>query len=157
MVVEIKQFPERRVAAVRHVGPYHLIGQAFAKLGQIAGPAGLFGRPGAEMVGLYHDPTGSVPADRLRSDAGVVLPPGVPVPAGLTEERVGAGTFACTVHQGGYETLGATWGALLSQWLPASGRRLGSGPSLEIYRNTMMDTPNPADLRTEICIPLEDA
>jgi len=38
MKVEIKEMPELRVATVSHVGPYHRISEAFARLGEIAGP-----------------------------------------------------------------------------------------------------------------------
>ena len=42
MNVEIVEQAERRVATVTHVGPYNQIGQAFMRLGAIAGAAGLF-------------------------------------------------------------------------------------------------------------------
>jgi DNA gyrase inhibitor GyrI len=49
MDVEIIELPELRVAAVSHKGPYNQIGTAFARLGQIAGAAGLFG-PSAGII-----------------------------------------------------------------------------------------------------------
>ncbi len=39
-MLRVKQMPALRVGAVSHVGPYQQIGEAFARLGQIAGRPG---------------------------------------------------------------------------------------------------------------------
>jgi AraC family transcriptional regulator len=153
MNVEIGRYPELRVAAVRHVGPYMQISDAFARLGELAAPAHLFEQPGAMMVALYHDAPETTPADQMRSDAAVVVGDDVRLPAGLTEQRIPAGEYASTVHVGPYERLGDVWARLMGEWLPASGRRLGEGVSYEVYYNTPMDTPKER-LRTEIRLPL---
>lgn len=54
MNVTLEDLPALRVAAVRHVGPYNRIAEAFARLGEVAGPAGLV-VDGAMMLALYHD------------------------------------------------------------------------------------------------------
>jgi len=154
MDVEIKKMPEQRVAAVRHVGPYNQIGQAFGRLGEIAGPAGLFTNPNAAMIALYHDDPESTPADELRSDAGVAVASGVALPNELAEHRLPAGRYAKTVHVGSYETLGDTWARFLGEWLPESGERLRDGPSYERYVNDPRTTPKER-LITEIYVPIE--
>ena len=156
--IEIETHPEQRVAAVRHVGPYNQISEAFARLGELAGKHGLFAQAAQrggppKMVGLYYDDPESTPAGELRSDAGLVVPEGVPLPDGLTEVRIPAGRYAKTVHAGPYEQLGDAWSRLMGGWLPSSGERMAEGPSYEVYRNTPMDTA-PADLRTELYLPL---
>jgi len=151
MNVEIARQPEHRVGTVRHIGPYIQISEAFARLGDLAAP--LFERPGAMMVALFHDDPDTTPADQLRSEAGVVVEEGVPLPDGLTEQKIPAGEYASTIHVGPYEQLGDTWARFMGEWLPASGRRMGPGVSYEIYHNTPMDTPKD-QLRTEIRIPL---
>ena len=154
MDVEIKNFPELRVAAVRHIGPYIQINEAFERLGQIAGSAGLIQPPRTEMVGIFYDDPDSTPADQLRSDAGITVAPDVPLPKGLEEHRVPAGSYASTVHVGPYEQLGDAWARLMGEWLPASGKRIKSdAPSYEVYLNTPMTTPK-NELRTEIRIPV---
>ena len=47
----------RRSASARcgTSGPYIQINEAFARLGELAAPARLFERPGAQMVALFHD------------------------------------------------------------------------------------------------------
>jgi AraC family transcriptional regulator len=153
MDVAIKQMPAYRVGTIRHTGPYNQIPAAFARLGAIAGPAGLFQHPGAAMLAIYHDDPESTPPDQLRSDAGISIPGGVPVPAGLVEQHLPAGEYACTLHVGPYEGLGDTWLRLLGEWLPASGRRMGAGPSYELYLNNPMQVAK-EDLRTELYIHL---
>jgi AraC family transcriptional regulator len=153
MDVEIKDMPDLRVVAVRHVGPYNQIPQAFGRLGQIAGPAGLFSQPGAAMVAIYHDDPESVPQDQLRSDAGIVVPENAALPRGLEEHHLAAGRYARTVHIGPYEQLGDTWARFMGEWLPSSGHRVGNGASYELYRNDPRTTPK-EDLRTDLYVPL---
>jgi AraC family transcriptional regulator len=153
MHVEIKDMPARRLGTVRHIGPYNQVNTAFERLGAIAGPAGLFGHPGAAMLALYHDDPEATPPEKLRSDAGITVPDGVALPSGLAEQRVAAGKYACTMHVGPYDRLPDAWARLMGEWLPASAHRLGPGASYEIYLNNPTNTPK-EKLETEICIPL---
>ena len=94
------------------------------------------------MVGIYHDDPDSAPPDQLRSDAGLVTPEEVVLPAGLNEQRMPAGGSTTTTHVGPYETLGDTWGALLRRVAPR--QRPGAsepGVSYEIYRNDPTKVP----------------
>ena len=52
-----------------------------------------------------------------------------------------------------HRSIGDAWARLLGEWLPTSGHQLGSGPSFERYLNNPGNAA-PAELRTEICIPL---
>jgi len=153
MNVEIKNMPEVRVATVRHIGPYNQIPEAFERLGATAGPAGLFRKPGAAMIAIYHDDPDSTPQHQLRSDAAIAVADDVPLPPGLEEQRLPAGRYACAVHVGPYEKLGDAWARFMGEWLPASGNRLGSGVSYEIYRNNPTQVPK-EELRTEMYVPL---
>lgn len=153
MDVVIEQHPELTVAALRHLGPYGTISEAFGKVGAIAGPAGLFGLPGIALIGLYHDDPEATPLAELRSDAGLVVPAGTRIPAGLTELRVPAGRYARARHEGSYSTLGDAWARLMGEWLPRSGERAANGPCFELYRNDPSDTP-PEDLLTDLYVPL---
>lgn len=154
MDVEIKTLPELRVAAVRHIGPYNQISEAFERLGQVAGRAGLIQPSDTEMVALYYDDPESTPADQLRSDAGLTVPEDASLPEGLSEQRVPAGRYASAVHVGPYEQLGDAWARMMGEWLPASGRRISEdAPSYEVYLNNPMTTPKD-ELRTEIRIPV---
>jgi AraC family transcriptional regulator len=152
MNVTIENRPELRTATLRHIGPYHRISEAFARLGDLAGHAGLLNvRP--TMLAIYHDDPEATPESELRSDAAIVIPPDVRVPDGLTEQQVPGGRYAKTTHLGPYSELGDTWARFMGQWLPSSNERLGSGVTYEIYLNTPAEVP-PEQLRTELYMPL---
>ncbi|HEY0705697.1 MAG TPA: AraC family transcriptional regulator [Polyangia bacterium] len=152
MNVEIKTMPAMRVASLQHVGPYNRISEAFARLGELAGRAGLIrGKP--TMLAIYHDDPEITPEAELRSNAALVIAEGVPIPPGLHELQVAAGRYASTLHRGPYETLGDSWSQLMGQWLPQSGQRIGPGVSYEIYRNTPLEVPRER-LETELYVPL---
>lgn len=155
MDVTIEDRPALRVATVPHVGPYNRISEAFARLGAIAGPAGLFG-PHAAMLAIYHDDPDTTPATELRSEAALVVSADAKLPTGVVERHLSAGPYAHATHVGPYEQLGDTWARLMGQWLPQSGFRVRDAVSYEVYRNTPDDTPN-EKLITELYVPLEDA
>ena len=149
MDVQVTQQPELRIGAIRHIGPYNLIGDAFGRLGNIlkgASPAG------TQMIALYHDDPDTTAPNLLRSDAGITLPGHTPCPNGLIEHRIPAGKYAKAVHQGSYEGLPEAWNTLKKEWLPANGYR--GTASYEIYVNNPMTTQK-ADLLTEIYLRLE--
>jgi len=153
MKVEIKQKPALRVGTIRHMGSYMQINEAFKRLGGIAEREGLFKLKGAQMLGIYHDDPESTPVDKLRSDAGIIVPGDVRLPAPLVEQRLPAGSYACTLHVGPYEGLGDVWKGLLGEWIPSSGFRV-EGLGYELYLN-MPGTVPKEELRTEICVPVK--
>jgi AraC family transcriptional regulator len=153
MHVDLKNLPDLRVAAVRHTGPYNRIGEAFERLGEIAGKAGLIRHPGTEMIALYHDNPEATPVDQLRSDAAVTVARDAELPKTLTEIHIPAGRYAWTTHVGPYSGLGDAWTQFMGTWLPESGHRVGAGPSFEIYRNDPSNA-KPEELRTELYLPI---
>lgn len=154
MHVDITQEPARRLATVRHIGPYNQIGRAFGQLGQALGPAaGALFAGGATMLALYHDAPDSVPPEALRADACVAVPDDFVLPPGLVEQRLPAGRYASTVHVGPYDQLGDVWQRFAGEWLPASGERAAASPAMETYLNNPETTPK-AEWRTRLSIPL---
>ena len=148
MDVTVTNQPERRVAGIRHIGPYHEIGRTFGRLGGITGPP----PQGAQMIAVYHDDPDTTPADKLRSDAAMTLPGRSTAPNGLIEQRIPAGRYASVVHKGPYEELPRVWAQLKKEWLPASGHHAGQ-PAYEVYLNNPMTTAKP-ELLTEIFLRL---
>ena len=142
-----------RLATIPHSGPYQQIGPDFGRLGEIAGPAGLFARTTGHMMGLYKDDPRTTPAEELRSAAALPISEGEVLPASLVEERLDAGRFACFLHVGPYEGLPAAWAQAVATFLSSSSRRR-PGPSLEIYLNDPRHV-SPDALQTEIAIPME--
>jgi AraC family transcriptional regulator len=154
MDVDIQTMPEMRVAATAHRGPYNTISEAFARLGAIAGPAGLLQQAGAEMVAIYHDDPETTPPAELRSDAGIVVPADASIPKALGELRIAAGNYARTTHIGPYTLLGDAWARFMGEWLPKSSHRVGPGMSFEIYRNNPTTTAQ-SELRTDLYLPID--
>jgi AraC family transcriptional regulator len=154
MDVTIETMPELRVGAVRHIGPYMQINQAFNQLHEITSGAGLKPTPDMALLAIYHDDPETTALSELRSDAGLTFPAGARLPKGLEERRLPAGRYARTTHVGPYEELGDVWARFMGEWLPASGERIRNGPSFELYRNTPENAP-PRDLRTDLYIPLQ--
>lgn len=156
MDVLIDVCPALRVAALPHVGPYNTIGEAFSRLGERAGAAGLLSRDAPpEMVAIYYDDVDTVPADRLRSAAGLIVPEVVELPPGLDAVRLPSGRWASVLHRGPYSGLGDAWERFVGQWLPASGQRLRSAECYERYLNDP-GTVEPQQLQTRLFLPLED-
>jgi AraC family transcriptional regulator len=153
MALDIRTLPRKRLAAIRHTGPYNQIGPAFQELGKIAGPAGLFGLPGAMMAGVYFDDPRTTPSESLRSAAGVIVPEGAAIPAGLVEEHIEGGSFAVLTHTGSYEGLPDAWHRAMAE-LPSTGRKPRNAPSCELYLNDPSQVPE-SQLKTEIWLPIE--
>lgn len=154
MHVDIDAQPARRLATVRHIGPYNQIGRAFGVLGQRLGPAmGALLAQGGAMIALYHDAPEGMAPEELRSDAALAVPDDFVLPPGVSEQRLPAGRYASTVHVGPNDQLGDVWQRFMGEWLPASGERVADSPAVEIYLNNPETTPK-AEWRTRLSIPL---
>lgn len=151
--LEITTVTTGRVAAVRHAGPYNLIGPAFQELSRIAGAAGLFKTPGSVMVGVYHDDPHTTAPNKLRSAAGVTIDEDAKIPDGLVEEKIEGGEYAVTTHIGSYTGLPGAWLRATAE-LAADGRPRRKGPSYEMYLNDPSQVPE-AELKTQIYIPVK--
>lgn len=78
----------------------------------------------------------------------------LPAPSGLHETNFPSGWHAVGTHVGGYDTLGLTLEEMLEQWLPHSGFKRREGPLAYRYVTDPRETAE-ADIRTEICIPVQ--
>jgi AraC family transcriptional regulator len=154
MQVEIVERPALRVGAVRHIGPYNQIVEAFERMHGLAARAGLHQGRAPVMLAIYHDDPDTTPPQELRSDAALVFAADAAIPEGFTEQHIAGGRYARTLHVGPYEQLGDAWARFMGEWLPSSGARIRDGASYEIYRNTPQTTPKER-LETELYIPLE--
>jgi AraC family transcriptional regulator len=85
--------------------------------------------------------------------AGITISDGGALADGIVEKRLPAGRYARMTHVGPYTKLGDAWSRFMGEWLPKSGKRVGSGLSYEVYRNTPMNTPT-EELRTDLYLPI---
>jgi AraC family transcriptional regulator len=156
MSIDIVAAKPLRLAAVSHMGPRNMVGEAFGRLAGIAGPAGLFSKPGAHAIAVFHAAPEGTPAAELRTDAGIVVTNGASIPAELTEVTVPGGDYATVTHRGHYASLGDSWEKLARE-IDASGRITegGNRPSYEIYR--VADHSRPDLMETDLFLPVEGA
>ncbi|MBR0680503.1 AraC family transcriptional regulator [Roseomonas eburnea] len=151
--VTIRETTPLRLAVIRHEGEYKRIGDAFGRLQAWAAGRGLLGA-GTRAVALYHDDPSSVPAAKLRSDAGVTVGPEV---KGEGEVRVlevpGFARVAALRFKGPYAELERAYDWLYRAWLPGSGEEPADAPVMEEYLNDCKALP-PSEWLTEILVPL---
>jgi AraC family transcriptional regulator len=143
--------------ALRHIGPYHLIGPKF---GELMGLVNRYQIPMGMGLAIYYDNPDETAGQELRSDACMMVPADFILPnAEGTDLRIAqilAGEYATVTHTGPYEGLGDSWARFLGQAAPKLGREFGAAPPFEIYRNNCMTT-TPEDLRTDLYVQLKPA
>jgi AraC family transcriptional regulator len=150
---EIRQRPATHVAFVRHIGPYASVGAAWQKLCFFADKNQLLS-PNNAYIGISRDDPKFTASEQLRYDACVTLDRELPPAGEVGVQTIPGGRYAVFLHRGPYENFGVTYDAIYRDWLPSSGEQLRDQSSFELYLNTVENTP-PADLRTEIWVPLE--
>ena len=112
--------------------------------------------PVGPMFGRYH----RFGPDKVDVEVGFPVagpPPGIPALADVPAGEVGTselpgGPAAVILHEGSYDDLPSVYDRLQA-WIRDQGRQDGSGP-WETYLSTPMDSPDPAELRTEVTWPL---
>lgn len=151
--VEIRNTQPIRVAALRHAGPYMNIGNTFERLLALAGGQGLLGPAGMRTFGVYYDDPASTPASALRADACLAIPDDTTPTGDLQIREIRGGRYAVVLHVGAYAELEHPYKWLYGTWLPQSGEEPDNAPLVEEYLNDAR-TVSPAELRTEIWLPL---
>ena len=153
MNVAIKHLEPRRVAFMRHVGPYAQVGKTWTRLMTFLGKEGFLG-VSPEFIGICHDDPAVTDPKHIRYDACVTVDKSFLPLGDIGIQVIPGGDYALITHFGPYENLGDSYAKLLGQWLPRSGRNLRSAPCFESYLNSPENT-EPQDLVTDIYAPLE--
>ncbi|MBN1934486.1 MAG: MerR family transcriptional regulator [Anaerolineae bacterium] len=149
--VIIKKLVPQTVISVRDTLPIQgiqqLFGEVFGYLGQHKmAPAG-------PPIGIYYNPEFSEDA----VDVEIAVPvSGTIAGSGRVKcwELPAVEQAACIIHQGGYETIGGTYGQLMT-WIEANGYRI-TGPTCEVYLQGP-ESGDPSRYVTEIRFPVEKA
>lgn len=153
MDVNIERLAPQRVAFMRHVGRYDEVGTTWENLCTQLGAEGLLGGQ-TRFIGICHDDPEVTPPQKIRYDACVTVDENFQPAGEIGVQTVAGGDYAVTTHHGPYERLNETYRQLMGEWIPRSGRALGSAPCLEIYLNDPESTES-AELLTDIYVPLE--
>jgi len=148
----------RRVAVLRHVGPYL---DSLATWERLLAWAERRGLPRSDrMAGICRDDPDVTPAHRLRYDACLLLDEREAVEPGEgdpTVRELPGGRFAVFRHEGPYEELAALYESWLGGWLPRSGYEARDVPCLELYHRSPFDTGDPRAYETDVLVPVERA
>ncbi|MDR3687882.1 MAG: AraC family transcriptional regulator [Fimbriimonas sp.] len=153
MNVELVNLPVRRVAYLRHFGPYDQVGETWGRLYALAGRMGFY-PPRTQFFGCPQDDPEVTPAEQVRYDACFVVDPGFVPADGLAIRELEGGEYAKVIHKGAYDSIGVTYAELCGQWAPQHHRAIRAAPSIEAYVGDPRTTA-PKDRITEIYLPLE--
>jgi AraC family transcriptional regulator len=151
--VRIETVPTRRVAFLRHIGPYGEACDTFDRLMAWAGRRDLLGR-GSVVLGVCHDDPEVTAPDKIRFDCCVSVGEEVKGEGDIGVQTLDGGECAVLTHIGPYTQLGEAYRWLFGAWLPTSGREPRNAPPFEVYYNNPSETP-PEQVRTDIYLPLE--
>jgi AraC family transcriptional regulator len=151
--VRIETVPTRRLAFLRHLGPYTEAGPVFDRLMAWAGQRGLFGRD-TVVLGICPDDPEVTASDKIRFDCCVSVGENVRGEGEIGVQTLEGGECAVLTHYGPYSGLGEAYRWLFGTWLPTSGLEPRNAPPFEVYLNNPCNTP-PDQLRTDIYVPLE--
>jgi AraC family transcriptional regulator len=153
MEVRIENLPPRRVAFIRHIGPYREVGPTF---GQLVAWAARRGRltPQSRLLGVAHDDPDVTPPEKRRYDVCLEADAGFAGEGEVGVQEIAGGDYAVTIHRGPYHRVMETIAHLCGEWAPHSGRELRSAPTFAVFLNDPGQTPA-EELLTEIYLPLE--
>jgi AraC family transcriptional regulator len=152
--IEVTTLAPRRVAYLRHVGPYETVYRAWLDLAAHLRPHGL---PHADslLIGVPLDDPQATPPEQLRYDACVVVDEHFTPPKAVRVRTLAGGDYAvarnCPLGE-----LARGYTELYGTWLPKSGRRARPAPSLLVAVNRVAGLP-PTFHLTDIHVPLENS
>ncbi len=135
--IEVKTLPAKTLAYLRYVGPYagdaELFGRLWGKFAAWAGPRGLMGAPGSEMICIYHDDPGITDDEKLRTSLGVTVAPGTETSGEINLLEIPAGQYVCARFELDPSLYAAAWNTVVGAWLPKSGYQPAELPAYECY------------------------
>jgi AraC family transcriptional regulator len=150
MEINVVEIEELRVAGLPHHGAYGKIGPSFMKLHDLVKESEIQAAP---LVGIYYDDPHSVPEDKLRSVAGIIVQQDANVPAGLEETNIPGGKYAMASIVGPYSKLPKAWEDFYIQGIGPAGLKTKADLCFERYLNTPGEAKE-EDLITELYAPL---
>lgn len=149
---EIRTQPARPTAVVRCSVPREEIAafydSAYGRVLHALGRQDV--QPAGAAFGYYVSP----PAERFELEAGFPTAHPITDDGDVVASELPGGEVARGVHAGGYDTLGDSWGALMT-WATEQGRSL-RGPMWEVYVTEPTPQADPATMRTELYVLLTD-
>ena len=155
MNVELKTFPDTRVAYMRHIGPYGDPGipalwQRFGAWRQQHGLAD--GRHA--IFGVAHDSPDITDARNCRYDACVEVDASFRAEGETGVQTLPGGLCACTPFYGTPDMIHAAWLRLFAEWLPDSAYQADDRPSFEAYGTEIDGDEKTGAFGCQLCLPV---
>jgi AraC family transcriptional regulator len=154
--VEVKEMPEMHVAYVRHIGPYkvdeELFARLFNKLMTWAGPRGLLQFPETKVLAVYHDDPDITDESRLRTDACITVPEDTAVEGEVGKMTLAGSTYAIAHFEINPDQYEDAWNAVFAGWLPESGYQPADRPNFELFHGGPEEHPEGKHV-VDICVP----
>ena len=148
----VAHLAQLHVAFIRHVGPYENVSDElwqrltdWAKAKRL--PSNLV------FLGIAQDAPGLTPPERLRFDAGIVVPEEFSAEGAIGHQVLNAAEYAVTTHVGHFRTLPAAYATIAHRASRLKGYRVGGLPCIEIFRTTRVDANHEMN-HTEIYMPV---
>lgn len=152
MDIKIENWEPRKVAFVRHLGPYQECGTAWDRLCTWAAPKGLLAG-GPEMFGISYDDPETTPPEKIRYDACLRVEDDIEPGEDIGLQEIAGGTYVVATHEGPYSDFNQTYSYLYADYIPSTQWECRDAPCVEIYLNDPNSTP-PEDLVSLVCIPV---
>jgi AraC family transcriptional regulator len=147
----IVQVPARRIAVVRHVGPYEEIAAPFEKVVSWAGRRGLLA--GAKLLGVYWDDQRITPPHRTRCEVGLYVDDYAVGDDEVSVRHLPAGEYAVYSYHGSSEGRRRSYDLVYGHWLPERRREAANEPPIEVY-TTYGGALDGVDRVTSVHVPL---
>jgi len=150
--IEVKNMPALNLVYTRHIGQFHLIGQAYGRLMQWAGARGLLNNPNLKTVTVYHDNPTITDIDKLRQSACITVEGDVKTEGEYGKMTVPAGKYIVGRFEIGVDGFEGAWNAVCHK-LSESGYEPSDGLPYELYHNNHEEHPERKFI-LDICIPV---
>ncbi|WP_062378478.1 GyrI-like domain-containing protein [Demequina pelophila] len=148
---QVVDLPEQHVAVVSGVVPMAELGGFFGKA--FAAVWAATQKQGVEPAEAPFARYRGMPADVCDLDVGMAVATPIEVDGDVHPSTLPAGRAVTAIHAGAYDAVGESWGRLMA-WTADQGLA-PAGPFWEVYLNEPVPGMDPADLRTQLVIPVE--
>lgn len=151
--VEIKEMPEMKAVYCRHIGPFHLIGEAYEKVARWAVPRGLYVPNVSKTATVTHDDPTVTDLDKIRQSACIIVTEDVKVEGEIGKMVIPGGKYVVGHFELGMGEFQQAWNTMC-HWFTESGYQQGDGCPYELYHNDFTTHPEKKHI-VDICIPIK--
>lgn len=151
--VEIKEMPEMKAVYCCHIGPFHLIGQAYEKVARWAAPRGLYVPNVFKTATVTHDDPTVTDLDKIRQSACLIVTEDVKVEGEIGKMVIPGGKYVVGHFDLRMDEFQQAWNTMC-HWFTESGYQQGDGCPYELYHNDYTTHPQQKHI-VDICIPIK--